>query len=80
MCCDMLFFLVYISIKFILYICWSRLLDRDQIENEESTQVDEEENGFLKAFKVLHYFSFSILPISKNIQFDFPSNFHQLEA
>ncbi|KAL5724023.1 DNA helicase [Ranunculus cassubicifolius] len=32
-----------------------RLLDRDQIENEEATMDDEEEDGFLKAFKVANF-------------------------
>ncbi|KAJ4952799.1 hypothetical protein NE237_029631 [Protea cynaroides] len=32
-----------------------RLLDRDQVGNEETTMDDEEEEGFLKAFKVANF-------------------------
>lgn len=39
--------------KFILCIFHhNRLLDRDQVGDEETTLDDEDENGFLKAFKV----------------------------
>lgn len=42
-----------------------RLLDRDQIENEEASLDDEEDDSFLKAFKVLFsvivfFFLFSV--------------------
>lgn len=39
--------------KFIpLIFLHNRLLDRDQVGNEEATVEDEDEDGFLKAFKV----------------------------
>lgn len=33
----------------------NRLLDRDQVENEETTVDEEEDDGFLKAFKVANF-------------------------
>lgn len=35
-----------------MYSIIFRLLDREQVSNEETTVDDEEEDGFLKAFKV----------------------------
>ena len=40
-----------------LFSIFNRLLDRDQAGDEESTMDDEEEDGFLKAFKVILYLS-----------------------
>lgn len=38
--------------NFCLHLLFCRLLDRDIVEAEEVAVDDEEENGFLKAFKV----------------------------
>lgn len=35
---------------------FNRLLDREQVGDEEASLDDEEEDGFLKAFKVLFVF------------------------
>lgn len=35
-----------------------RLLNREQIEDEESSLYDEEEDGFLKAFKVCNFLKY----------------------
>jgi hypothetical protein len=46
---------------------YNRLLDRDQVVDEEATLDDEDEDGFLKAFKVdLPYkrtYTFSIINV-----------------
>jgi len=47
---------------FLVYFLNNRLLDRDQVGDEEATLDDEEEDGFLKAFKVnCHYLSHTCL-------------------
>lgn len=40
------------SYSFYFFTLFYRLLDRDQVENEEAAVDDEEDDGFLKAFKV----------------------------
>ena len=39
-----------------------RLLDRDQVGDEEATLDDDEDNGFLKAFKVVDLFNHYLYP------------------
>lgn len=45
--------------KFVCNIFCNRLLDREQAGDEEATLDDEEEDGFLKAFKVIANIIFS---------------------
>jgi len=54
---------------FLVYFLNNRLLDRDQVGHEEATLDDEEEDGFLKAFKVdcviifhMHFCSRNVYP------------------
>jgi hypothetical protein len=37
----------------------NRLLDREQVGDEETSLDDEEEDGFLKAFKVFFFFNYN---------------------
>lgn len=43
----------YLSLNILLLCFFHRLLDRDQVGDEEASLDDEDEDGFLKAFKVL---------------------------
>lgn len=43
----------YLSLNILLLYFFHRLLDRDQVGDEEASLDDEDEDGFLKAFKVL---------------------------
>ena len=47
--------------NFLIFLHWPhRLLDRDQVDGDESVE-DEEEDEFLKGFKVLRsYFNYSL--------------------
>jgi len=42
-----------------LHCFLNRLLDREQVGDEETSLDDEEEDGFLKAFKVFFFFNYN---------------------
>lgn len=53
----------YLSSKFLFvafFFSFNRLLDREQVRDEEATVDDDEEDGFLKAFKVLSMLYYSV--------------------
>jgi len=54
---------IYFSHIFI----YNRLLERDQVEDEEATLNDEDESGFLKAFKVDSHMIYQIHSCGSNL-------------
>lgn len=73
----------YLSLNIIFLCFFHRLLDRDQVGDEEASLDDEDEDGFLKAFKVLS----SIINISMlicdsflliDVRYDFSSSIEKV--
>lgn len=46
---------------------YNRLLDRDQVGDKEATLDDEDESGFLKAFKVDSHMIYQIRSCASNL-------------
>lgn len=53
--------LCYMNVVIFLLFCFLRLLNRDQVVDEDAAVDDEEEDSFLKAFKVYLLYNIFII-------------------